>query len=116
MEFLRKPGIKHLFVILILGYIVSVTLFSHSHEIRGEKITHSHLYNPFSESKTQHTHTENEILLIAILSQLIAYVGVAIVLYEAFVKSNYYFKLSKITQAISIFYFFESSGLRAPPR
>jgi hypothetical protein len=99
-----------------LGYFVSVTFFSHSHEIRGEKITHSHLFNPFSESKTQHTHTENEFLFIAVLSHLIAYVGVAIVLYDAFVKSNDYFKLGKITHTISVFYFFESNGLRAPPR
>ena len=61
-----------LLLILFLGYYGSITLFSHSHIVNGVTIVHSH---PFKTNKGGDTstppHTEKELLLIQLLSELI---------------------------------------------
>lgn len=113
MKFLLKRGIKHLFVILILGYIVSVTFFSHTHEIRGEKIIHSHFCFPFGE--TQHNHSENEILVITSLSQLITTVVFGMVFYQILLQYRTIRNQFAISKHFPDILFLSSNAFRAPP-
>ncbi len=67
-----NQSIGILLLILFLGYYGSITLFSHSHIVNGVTIVHSH---PFKTNKGGETsnppHTEKELLLIQLLSELI---------------------------------------------
>lgn len=58
-----------IFLAIFVGMFLSNTLFTHSHIVRGMIIVHSHPYNPFSEK--EHQHSDNEIILIAYLANLL---------------------------------------------
>jgi hypothetical protein len=94
----------------------SISFFIHTHYINGEKVTHSHPYNPFDEDKTpNHQHTQNEFLLINVLSQLQA------TDYSDFLNIESAFSFLSIDIPIksdtftSKSFFFYSVGFRAPP-
>lgn len=70
------PDMKNLFhtrlpslalLLLFLVYAGSVSLFYHSHEINGIRVTHSH---PFNDSAGKHSHSVESLLLIQLLSQI----------------------------------------------
>ena len=65
---IQMQRIKHIFGLvfilsLFLVYLAETTMFSHSHDIDGVKVVHSHPY-----SSTQHTHSDSQIIAIALLS------------------------------------------------
>lgn len=60
----RYRSFRLLLLILFVGYLAAVNLFTHSHVINGVTIVHSH---PFSK-KADHTHTSVEFELIHLLA------------------------------------------------
>ena len=56
-----------LMLLLFVEHIFSVTVFMHQHTIDGQTFTHSHIFSGTAESP-QHTHTQQQINLIAALS------------------------------------------------
>ena len=56
-----------LMLLLFIEHIFSVTVFMHQHTIDGQTFTHSHIFSGTAESP-QHTHTPQQINLIAALS------------------------------------------------
>ncbi len=60
---------------IFVFHYASINFFSHTHIINGVTIVHSHIYNSSAESKSsksenRHSHTANELTLIAELSNL----------------------------------------------
>ncbi len=51
---LKRRILGYLHLLAMLFYIVSTTLFVHSHDIEGHHIVHSH---PFSGTATSHSHS-----------------------------------------------------------
>ena len=58
-----------LMLLLFVEHIFSVTVFMHQHTIDGQTFTHSHIFSGTAESP-QHTHTQQQINLIAALSAI----------------------------------------------
>ncbi|MDR1866139.1 MAG: hypothetical protein LBR08_11290 [Bacteroidales bacterium] len=57
---------------LFLGYVVSITAFTHSHVVNGEVITHSHPYGG-TPDQPGHSHTTSQFQTIAQLSHLLTW-------------------------------------------
>ena len=56
-------------LLIFMEHIISATLFAHQHTIDGQTITHSHIHFGTSQSPN-HTHTIQQINLIAALSTI----------------------------------------------
>jgi len=106
---------KHLLLILFLGYFGSITLFPHTHKEDGATITHSHPYYPFSkENSANHHHSKAEFVLISQLSHFLT-TALFIVLFSISAKIFYVILILKRENAFYYHPFLCSNGLRAPP-
>lgn len=116
MNLLRKHTIKYILLILLSVYLVSISLFPHSHIINGRRITHSHIYDPFdAQKKTDHQHSQNEILLIDMLSHFIA--AVFFISFSLKILKNFTDRISSVRmyELLLNLLIFNSVSLRAPP-
>ena len=57
-------------LILFVGYVCSITLFYHSHNVSGQVVSHSHPYSDAPDTG-RHTHSFLEFATIASLSVLL---------------------------------------------
>ena len=88
-------------------------MFSHSHEFNGVKIVHSH---PFGGSPSKsNNHTENEFMLIQMLSDFVVILTFSFFVLEGtkIIINNHFFKINKINLPKPILICF--NGLRSPP-
>lgn len=58
-------------MVLFSGYVASISLFTHVHQIDGEVVAHSHPYSGSSELPG-HSHTKQQLSTIAMLSIFVA--------------------------------------------
>ena len=68
-KYLQQIGALCL-LLLFVEYIGGSTLFSHNHTIDGQTIVHSHLYSG-TPDKPDHNHTQQQVKLIAALSNIV---------------------------------------------
>ena len=73
-KYLQQIGALCL-LLLFVEYIGGSTLFSHNHTIDGQTIVHSHLYSG-SPDKPDHNHTQQQVKLIAALSNIVVLAAV----------------------------------------
>jgi len=78
---MKSDGLKRIYkkitgyflLILFLGYIGSITFFSHTHIVDGVTIVHSHPYKSHSgDVPVNHNHSKDGFLLIHFISHFIA--------------------------------------------
>jgi hypothetical protein len=114
LKFRSRKIISYLLLFLFLQYFGSVTLFLHTHQFRGVQITHSH---PFGGSTSKpNQHTENEFMLIQILSDfVITFTFILLVIEFLKISQKVVFnkKIKVITPKQVIICF---NGLRSPPK
>lgn len=63
----RFWGVLLLMLLIFISYISCITLFPHTHSVKGRTITHSHPYNG-SPDNPGHNHTQMQFSAIAMLS------------------------------------------------
>jgi hypothetical protein len=113
---LRVHIIKYLIIIFFSGYYSSISFFPHSHIIDGIKVTHSHIYNPFNQEEIpDHQHTQNEILVIDMLSHFVTTTIIVLISFGIVVFFHVKTPIKKNHEFVSKFFFVCSNGLRAPP-
>ena len=64
--------IKLMSLLLFMSYYISITMFYHSHNVNGQIITHSHLYNHDKTNKNpyeSHSHTSSQYNVIQHLNE-----------------------------------------------
>lgn len=66
--------LKYLLLIIFAVYFIGTALLLHSHVISNKIVIHSH---PYANSPENHTHTKNEISIIAQMSIIISFVSFA---------------------------------------
>lgn len=107
---------KYFLLILFVGYCASITLFTHTHIVNGVTIVHSHPYNPFSNNKpVNHQHSEQEFILIHLLSHFLAivlFISVSIEIYNKVLRKH---KIKENKEDYINIFFLSSNNLRAPP-
>ncbi|MDR2473497.1 MAG: hypothetical protein LBD53_08075 [Tannerella sp.] len=103
---------RWLMITLFLCYYISTTSFPHTHHFAWGTVSHSHLYFPFGDSPINHTHTQTQCNIIALMSKFVATAAVAaIVMAVAMtVRIIYTAVYSYISHRACIFL-----PLRAPP-
>ena len=101
-----------LMLLLFVEHIFSVTAFMHQHTIDGQTFTHSHIFSGKAESP-KHTHTKQQINLIAAISAV-----------KIFVAAIFTLRVVKATVVGQIIYYtgrkasapvHRARPLRAPP-
>lgn len=97
---------------LFAGYVAASTMFMHTHEVEGLKITHSHPYKG-KAGEPGHSHSRSEYVLIAQLTALLMVVAAAVFMpryyvtrVEAVLSSN---------EAPGTYRLIFSKRLRGPP-
>ena len=65
---------RYFFLVLFLGYLTSITFFTHRHVIDGYKIVHSHPFKSSGHGIPMHNHSVNEFILIHFLTGFLAVV------------------------------------------
>lgn len=114
LKYSARKIVSYLLLILFLQYFGSVTLFMHSHEYKGAQITHSH---PFGGSTSKpNQHTENEFMLIQILSDFLITFSIIFIFVEVqkiFHKVIFTKKIKVSLPKLIIICF---NGLRSPPK
>ncbi len=73
-----KEALKITLPVIFIAYFCSITFFTHSHDINGVTIVHSHPFKADANGNPNHEHTGNELQLIDALSTF--YVENAIIL------------------------------------
>lgn len=109
---IKRDSLARVVLLAFLGYLVCITLFPHTHTIRGFKFTHSHPYAGTPENPG-HVHTENEILTIAYASMLLAVLAAAVTVPDIFsriVEARYVELHSQYCYRLAT-----ALSLRAPP-
>ena len=78
---MKSDGLKRIYkkitgyflLILFLGYIGSITFFSHTHIVDGVTIVHSHPYKSHSgDVPVNHNHSKDGFIIIQFISHFIA--------------------------------------------
>ena len=111
--FKTKKILSLLFVVLFMSYYANVTLLSHTHNISGSTIIHSHIHADSHHNTQNGDHTEHCITLIAQLSHF-EYID------SSFVEVSHTISLlNKIcfveTTHCADSIYLENISLRAPP-
>lgn len=65
-----RQTVYYLMMVTFMAYYAGITLFVHSHLVRGLIITHSHPYNIFDPSARQHDHTAKEYQMLDVFMHL----------------------------------------------
>ena len=75
MEKFRSTYLRQLLSVvmmsLFVGYVASISLFTHVHQIDGQRVAHSHPYSGSSELPG-HSHSQQQLLTISLLSSFVA--------------------------------------------
>jgi len=77
MDYLRYKifnTIKYFLLLLFVGYYCGITLFYHTHTLKGEVIIHSHPFKHDSSNKSpyeHHNHGKGEYALIHLLNNVL---------------------------------------------
>ncbi|MDR1517622.1 MAG: hypothetical protein LBS52_05980 [Dysgonamonadaceae bacterium] len=103
---------KYLLVVIFLSYYLSATCFYHTHHFAWGTVTHSHLYFPFGDNPLNHTHTQTQCNIIALMSQFVSTGAVAALV--LFVAAAVRIVYTTVYHYIS-YRVFTLSLLRAPP-
>jgi hypothetical protein len=70
---INKKLLEYFLLILFIGYIGSITLFTHTHIVDGITVVHSHPYKSHSGNiPINHNHSKNGFILIQFISNFIA--------------------------------------------
>lgn len=83
---------------LLAGYMLCISLFTHSHKINGYTITHSHPYSQAPDTGN-HTHTTAEFIAIAHLSAVLMIVAACCAIAGPAVRS---YRLPRIAAFVRI--------------
>ncbi|MFH2143550.1 MAG: hypothetical protein ABIJ97_14080 [Bacteroidota bacterium] len=111
-----KKIMIHFLLILFLGYLGSITLFTHRHILNGVTFVHSHPYSHGTEKNpVNHQHTTNGFILIHFLSHFLTTATFLVFSFEVFkaVFKKYIFQKNEDNSSNLAFLY--SNGLRAPP-
>jgi hypothetical protein len=114
LKLLTRKIVSYFLLILFLQYFCSVTLFMHTHEYRGVQITHSH---PFGGSTSKpNQHTDNEFMLIQILSDFLITFSIIFLIVEVQKTFHKVIFTKKIKVSLPKLIIICFNGLRSPPK
>jgi len=109
-----KKIIPYFFIIALINYYASVTLFSHIHIIHGASVSHSHIHTDGHHDTKSGGHSEQSITLIAQISQFECSDALFVeMLHATFLPNKPYFAETTHSK-VSIY--LENISLRAPPK
>ena len=109
--------IRYFFLVLFLGYLGSITFFTHTHQIEnGVIIVHSHPFKSGTDkSPVNHQHTTQGFVLIHFLSTFLTSALLCVLAIKCFKQVSFKIKLLKsdynFSESASSYWY----GLRAPP-
>ena len=102
-------------LLVLTFYISSVSFFYHTHDFGDIVIVHSHPYEKGCDGKPSHTHTNSEIQLIHILSNL----DVTVSIFTLLILLTFFFRsqilLINKDVAVEKYSIHRQSYLRPPP-
>jgi len=103
---------KFMLLALFISSYISATAFYHTHHFSWGTVTHSHPYLPSDDNPSGHTHTQNEYLVITLLSTIVLTIPVtAFFLFRATLIQRVYTWTRRYESFTHpVFYF-----LRGPP-
>ncbi len=110
----KRIFLAQLMLGLFLVYFVGISLFSHSHVINGVTIVHSHPFSKQNDQTADKSHSDNELIIIASLSDYLSPDLPASVIVSEPINT-----ISKLVVSRLVEYYGQLSwaipGLRGPP-
>jgi hypothetical protein len=106
---------RYFFLLLFLGFFVSMNFFNHVHLVDGNTIVHSHPYKKSPAGTPMHNHSPEGYLLIHFLSEVAAVSIAALIIIRLFLILLYRYRISE-SVVISFQKFLNPNYLRGPPQ